>query len=161
MGQRGWSTIGGYLRGTATLGLVEGTIIGITLLLVGAHLVIPVAVMTFLAAFFPLVGAVTAGVVATLVALVSAGFTQAMIVGGVALVVQQLDNDLLAPYVLGRAVRLHPLVILLSLTAGGAIAGLIGAFLAVPTAAVIIALTAEWREWHSHSELTDTALARR
>lgn len=154
LGRRGWSTIGGYLRGTATLGLIEGTIIGITLFLVGANLAIPVALLTFLAAFFPLVGAITAGVIATLVALVSGGFTQALIVGGVALFVQQFDNDLLAPLVLGRAVRLHPLVILVSLTAGGAIAGLVGAFLAVPVAAMVVNLVAEWREWHSQAEWT-------
>lgn len=155
LGRRGWSTIGGYLRGTATLGLIEGTIIGIALLLVGAHLVIPVAVLTFLAAFVPLVGAVTAGVIATLVALVSGGFTDALIVGGVALFVQQFDNDLLAPLVLGRAVRLHPLVILLAITAGSAIAGLIGAFLGVPTAAVLAALGNEWREWHERNAKED------
>jgi predicted PurR-regulated permease PerM len=152
LGRRGWSTVGGYLRGTATLGLIEGTIMGITLLVVGARLALPVALLTFLAAFFPLVGAITAGVIGTLVALVSAGFTEALIVGGVALVVQQFDNDLLAPMVLGKAVRLHPLVILVSLTAGGAIAGIVGAFLAVPVAAVAVALVAEWRQWHDQAE---------
>lgn len=152
LGRRGWATVGGYLRGTATLGLIEGTIMGVTLLLVGANLALPVAVLTFLAAFFPLVGAVTAGIIGTLVALVSAGFTQAMIVGGVALAVQQFDNDLLAPMILGKAVRLHPLVILISLTAGGAIAGLVGAFLAVPVAAVTVGLVAEWRDWHDEAE---------
>lgn len=152
LGRRGWTTVGGYLRGTATLGLIEGTIMGITLLLVGANLALPVAVLTFMAAFFPLVGAITAGVIGTLVALVSAGFTQALIVGGVALFVQQFDNDLLAPLVLGKAVRLHPLVILISLTAGGAIAGLVGAFLAVPVAAVTVGLVAEWREWHAQAQ---------
>jgi predicted PurR-regulated permease PerM len=152
LGRRGWTTIGGYLRGTATLGIIEGTIIAVTLFFVGADLVLPVALLTFLAAFFPLVGAISAGVIATLVALVSAGFTQALIVGGVALFVQQFDNDLLAPMVLGKAVRLHPLVILISLAAGGAIAGLVGAFLAVPVAAMAVNLIAEWRDWHAQAE---------
>lgn len=152
LGRRGWATIGGYLRGTATLGIIEGTIIAVTLFFVGADLVLPVALLTFLAAFFPLVGAISAGVIATLVALVSAGFTQALIVGGVALFVQQFDNDLLAPMVLGKAVRLHPLVILISLAAGGAIAGLVGAFLAVPIAAMAVNLIAEWRDWHGQAE---------
>ncbi len=137
---RAWAALGGYLRGAALIGFVEAVIIGVTLWLVGAHLVIPVAVLTFFGAFFPLVGAVAAGVIASLVALVSGGTGDAIVVAAVSLFVQQFDNDLLAPLVYGRAINLHPAVVLVTLSAGGALGGVVGAFLAVPVAAVIAAV---------------------
>jgi predicted PurR-regulated permease PerM len=146
MANRGWSTLGGYLRGSALLGLIEGIIIGVTLWLTGAALVIPVAVVTFAAAFVPFVGAVVAGILAVAVALATAGPGAALIVGIVALVVQQFDNDLLAPVIFGRALELHPVIILLVIASGGALAGLMGVFLAVPTAAVVLNVLAELRD---------------
>lgn len=94
MGSRAWATIGGYLRGAAALGVVEGLAAGVTLALVGAQLAVPIAVVTFLLAFIPFVGAIVAGLLAVLVALATAGLTGAVIVAVVMLVVQQLDNDL-------------------------------------------------------------------
>ena len=142
---RAWWTLGGYLKGSAALGAVEATIIGTTLAIAGARLVVPVMVLTFFAAFVPFVGAVTAGVVATLVALVTAGVAPAVVVAIVALVVQQFDSDLLAPLVFGKTLELHPLVILIAVAAGGALGGLPGAFLAVPTTAVVVNVVAEAR----------------
>lgn len=136
IGERGWAAIGGYLRGTAIIALVDATLIGLTLLVVGVPLVIPLAVLTFFGAFFPLIGAVAAGVVAALVALVTSGPFDALIVGAAILVIQQVEGDVLQPIVMGKSVRLHPVVILLALTAGGVTAGLVGAFIAVPVTAV-------------------------
>jgi putative heme transporter len=145
---RAWGALAGYLRGAAFIGLVEAIIIGVTLWLVGARLPVPVAVLTFLGAFFPLVGAVAAGIVATLVALVSGGTGDALIVAIVALAVQQFDNDLLAPLIYGKAINLHPVVVLLTLSAGATLGGLIGAFVAVPIAAVISAVGGElWKRY--------------
>lgn len=135
-GNAAWSALGGYLRGSATLGAFEGVVIGVTLLLVGAGLALPVAVLTFFAAFFPFVGAIAAGVVAVSVALVTSGPGAAAIVAVVAVAVQQLDGDVLAPMIYGKALELHPLVVILAITSGGALAGLAGAFLAVPVVAV-------------------------
>ncbi len=147
-GARAWDTLGGYLRGAALLGVVEGTIIGLTLFFTGAGLAIPIALLTFAAAFVPILGAITAGVVAVLVALVTASFGAAITVAIVALLVQQFDNDLLAPVIYGRSLQLHPVVILLSLVAGGALFGIPGTFLAVPVTAVVINVASEVR---SHS----------
>lgn len=141
-----WGALGGYLRGSAMLGAFEGVVIGVTLLLVGAGLVLPVAVLTFVAAFFPFVGAITAGVIAVSVTLVTAGPAAAGIVVIVAVAVQQLDNDLLAPVIYGKALSLHPLVVILALTSGGALAGLAGAFVAVPLVAVALRAYAAVRE---------------
>ena len=117
----------------------------ITLWLVGAELAVPVGVLTFLAAFVPFVGAIVAGLLAVLVALATGGVTAAIIVLVVAIIVQQLDNDLLAPIVYGRALDLHPIVVLLSITAGGALFGIPGSFLAVPVTAVTWNVIAEAR----------------
>jgi predicted PurR-regulated permease PerM len=141
----GWSALGAYLRGAALLGVVEAIVIGLTLLLVGGRLVVPVMLLTFVAAFVPIFGAIAAGVVATLVALVTAGTVPAVIVAVVALVVQQLDNDVLAPFVYGRSLQLHPVVILLSVVTGGALLGLAGAIVAVPLVAVAVSVGNELR----------------
>lgn len=136
IGERAWGAIGGYLRGTAIIALVDAVLIGLTLLVVGVPLVIPLAVLTFFGAFFPLIGALAAGIVAALVALVTSGPFDALIVGAAILVIQQVEGDVLQPIVMGKSVRLHPVVILLALTAGAVTAGLVGAFIAVPVAAV-------------------------
>jgi putative heme transporter len=145
LGARAWRTLGGYLRGSATLGLIEGVIIGSTVWLVGGSLAVPVGVITFFAAFVPFAGALIAGVIAILVTLVTAGFGGAVVVAIVALLVQQLDNDLLAPWVFGKNLELHPLIVLVAITAGGTLFGPIGAFLGVPVSAVLINILAEIR----------------
>jgi putative heme transporter len=142
---KSWQTLGGYLRGSATLGVIEGIIIGTTVWIVGGALAVPVAVITFFAAFLPFAGAVLAGAVAVLVTLVSAGVTPAVIVLVVAVLVQQLDNDFLAPIVFGRNLELHPLVVLGAIVAGTTLFGAFGAVLAVPVTAVAINVAAEWR----------------
>lgn len=130
--QRAWSACGGFLRGAAVLGVIEGTIIGSTMAIVGAPLALPVALLTLMGAFFPIVGAITAGAIAVLITLAGAGFTPALIVLVVAVAVQQLDNDLLAPFIYGRSLELHPVAVLLALATGATLGGIVGAFVAVP-----------------------------
>jgi putative heme transporter len=153
---KAWQTLGGYLRGSATLGVIEGIIIGTTVWIVGGALAGPVAVITFFAAFLPFAGAVLAGAVAVLVTLVSAGFTPAVIVLVVAVLVQQLDNDFLAPIVFGRNLELHPLVVLGAIVGGSTLFGAFGAVLAVPVTAVVINVVAEWRAHNRENAETTT-----
>ena len=141
-----WRTLGGYLRGAAMLGIIEGIVIGIAMAVVGAELALPVAALTLLAAFFPFVGAIAAGIIAVLVTLVTAGPAEAAVIAVVAIVVQQLDNDLLAPVIYGKALSLHPLVVILTLAVGGVIGGLAGAFVSVPLAAIVLRVIATLRE---------------
>lgn len=137
VGRRSWATLGGYLRGVALVALFDALVIGAALAILGVPLVLPLAVLTFFSAFFPLVGAVTAGFVAALVALVSEGPVTALIVVAVITAVQQIEGDVIYPVVVGRSIEFHPVAILLVLTAGAVVAGVIGALFAVPVAAVI------------------------
>lgn len=141
--RRGWAALGGFLRGAALLGTVEGAVLGLTVFLVGGDLVVPIAVLTFAAAFVPILGAIVAGVIAVLVTLVTAGVAPAVIVAVVALVVQQLDNDLLAPVIYGKMLQIHPAVILLGVVAGGALFGIIGTLFAVPILVTAVGMTDE------------------
>jgi len=136
VGNRGFAVLAGYLRGVATVALVDAVLIGAALAALGVPFVIPLALLTFIGGFFPIVGANLAGFAAAMVALVGNGLADALIVAAVVLVVQQLEGHLLQPLIVGRSVKLHPVAILLALTAGGILWGIAGAFLAVPLAAV-------------------------
>lgn len=138
IGRRCWAVLQLYIRGLAFVALVDAVLIAVALLLIGVPLVLPLAVITFCAAFVPYVGAITAGLLAALVALVSGGLVDALLVVGAIVVVQQIEGNLLYPLIVGRQVRLHPLATLLAVTAGGLLAGLLGAVLAVPLTAVVI-----------------------
>ncbi|MGQ0623788.1 MAG: AI-2E family transporter [Sporichthyaceae bacterium] len=146
LAERSAGVLGGYARGTAIIALVDAVVIGATLAILGVPLALPLGVLVFLGAFVPLVGATVSGALAALVALVAEGPVKALIVLAVVIAVNQLEGDVLAPLVLGRSVSLHPLAILLALSAGTVIAGIIGAILAVPLAAVIWCVVKTWRE---------------
>lgn len=136
LGRRSLTALAGYVHGIALVGLVDAVLIGLGLLVLGVPLVLPLMVLTFVAAFLPLIGAFTAGLAAVLVALVSQGFVAALIVLGIIILVQQVEGHLLYPLVIGRTVKLHPVAIILALATGGIVAGIVGVFLAVPVAAV-------------------------
>lgn len=135
VGERTWYTIGAYIRGQLIIALVDAVLIGIGLWILGVSLFLPLAVLTFFGGLFPIVGAVLAGFVAAVVALATNGVTTALLVVVLIVVVQQVEGDVLAPIVLGKATELHPLAVLAALTAGAVLLGVLGAFLAVPVAA--------------------------
>ena len=134
---RAWETLGGYIRAQALVSLIDALFIGIGIWLVGVPMAFTLAVITFMAGFIPLVGAIVAGALAVLIALVSLGFTKALIVLGIVIAVQQLEGNVLSPLLQSRAMNLHPVIILVSVTVGGGLFGLVGAFLAVPVAATL------------------------
>lgn len=145
VGSRAWSALSGYVRGTALIALIDALGIMIGLLVLGVPLVAPLTLLVFLGGFLPVIGAFAAGLVAVLVALASGGFLTALLVLAVILGVQQVEGNLLQPMIMRRAVALHPAVILVALGAGAALAGIVGAFLAVPVAAVFAAAGNELR----------------
>jgi putative heme transporter len=150
-GLRGWESLGGYVRGTATVAFVDAVGIGLGLWILGVPLVLPLAVLVFFGGFIPIVGAAISGLLAALVALASEGPITALLVVGVVALVQQLESDVLQPMIMRRVVPLHPIVILLVLAAGAKVVGLIGALLAVPLAAVVSAVGNELRLRREHS----------
>jgi putative heme transporter len=135
VGGRVWWTLGSYFRGQLLVALVDAIFIGIGLLLLGVPLALPLAVLVFFGGLFPIVGAFVSGGVAVLVALADGGFGVALAVLALIVVVQQLESNVLEPIILSRAISLHPLMVLVAITAGAVTLGILGAFLAVPVAA--------------------------
>ncbi|PSO47902.1 MAG: hypothetical protein BRC32_03535 [Actinobacteria bacterium QS_8_72_14] len=138
VGLRAWMTIGSYFRGQLLVAFIDAVGIGLGLLLLGVPLALPLSVLVFFGGLFPIVGAVVTGALAVLVALATNGPVVALAVLGIAVAVQQLESNVMAPYVLGRATALHPLAVLTVITAGGLLLGVLGAFLAVPVAASVV-----------------------
>lgn len=136
----GRSTLAHYIGGIAVIGLFDATLIAIGLWIVGAPLILPLAVLVFFGAFIPLVGAFLSGLLAVAVAFVNGGLVDGLVILAVVVGVQQFEGDVIMPLVFGQTLRLHPLVVLLGVAAGGIAFGLFGAFLAVPLIAVIVAI---------------------
>ncbi|MEU4242727.1 AI-2E family transporter [Actinoplanes sp. NPDC026619] len=143
---RAWTTLGAFVRSQAFVGMLDAVFIGLGLWIVGVPLVLPLAVLTFVTAFVPIVGALFAGFVAVLIALVFKGLTSALIVLGIIVLVQQLEGNVFQPMVQSRGLGLHAAVVLLAVTLGGSLAGIIGSLLAVPVAAVLAVVWSYLRE---------------
>lgn len=139
-------SLGGYVRGTATIALVDAIPIGVVMLFLKVPLAVPLAIVVFIGAFIPLVGATAAGIIAALVTLVTVDYQAAIWVIIVVIAIQQLEGNFLSPVVLGKSLRLHGLVVLLALTAGTILGGIIGTLLSVPTAAVAWAVIKQWND---------------
>ena len=135
---RCWNTLGGFIRTQAIVSFIDAFFIGVGLIILGVPLAGALAVLTFFAGFIPMVGAFAAGTISVLIALVANGLTNALLVLGLILLVQQLEGNILQPVLQSRAMNVHPVVILLAVTVGGTLFGIIGAFLAVPVAAMIM-----------------------
>src|SRR5690554_1981175 len=146
VGGRAVDVLGGYVSGTAIVAAVDAVLIGAALWILQVPLALPLAIIVFVGAFIPIVGATVAGTVAALVDLVTNDLVTALIVVAVVVLVNQLEGNFLAPVVLGRSLRLHALVILLALTVGTILGGIIGTFLAVPFAAVGWAVVKAWND---------------
>jgi len=146
-GRAAWVTMTGYVRGTAVIATIHGVVIGLAMLLLGAPLALPLAVLIFLGSFIPFVGALVAGGLAVLVTFGTQGWLIAVILLGILIVESQLEAHLLQPLIVGRYVRLHPLAVGLSFAVGTVLAGVVGAIIAVPTAAVINQI---WPSFRGH-----------
>jgi len=135
-GQRAWRTLVSYIRATLAVAFVDAVGIGIGAAVLGVPLALPLAVIVFLGAFIPIVGATASGLIAVLVALVAKGPVTALILLGVVLLVQQVEGHVLQPLLLGRAVKVHPLAVVFAIATGVLLAGIVGALVAVPIVAV-------------------------
>jgi predicted PurR-regulated permease PerM len=136
-GRAGFGSLIGYVRATFLVALVDAVGIGTGLAIMGIPLALPLASLVFLGAFIPLVGAVVTGFLAVIVALIAKGLIYALITLGLIIAVQQLEAHVLQPLVMGRAVSIHPLAVVLAISTGGVLSGIVGALLAVPTVAFL------------------------
>ncbi|WNV77667.1 AI-2E family transporter [Geodermatophilus sp. DSM 44513] len=135
-GHAAWEVLSLYVRGVTVVALIDAVGIGIGLFLLGVPLWVSLTLLTFVGAFVPLIGATVSGAVAVLVTLVTNGPTDAVIVLVIVLVVQQVEGNLLQPLIVGRTLHLHPVAVLVAVTAGTLLWGLAGALLATPSMAV-------------------------
>jgi len=136
-GRASWETLSQYVHGTVIVAAIHAVVMAIVLAIMGVPLVAPLAVIIFFGSFIPIVGILVAGAVAVLVVFSVKGGIAALVFLGILVLEQQLEGHVLQPLVVGRWVRFHPLAIILAITVGGVVAGIPGAAVAVPTAAVI------------------------
>ncbi len=146
LARRSYSALTGYVRGLVLVGAADATMIGAGLAILGVPLVIPLMLLTFLAAFVPLIGAFSAGLAAVLIALVDGGVVTAAIVLALVVAVQQIEGHLLYPIIMGRTINIHPIAVILALAIGGITAGIIGVFISVPIVTVAATALAYVRE---------------
>lgn len=136
-GRKAWVSLTAFVRATIIVAAVDAIGISLGAAILGLPLVSAIGILVFVGAFVPVVGAFVSGIVAVLVALVAKGPVVAIIMLAVVIGVQQLEAHVLQPFLLGRAVSVHPLAVILSIATGVVIAGIVGALVAVPTAAVL------------------------
>lgn len=134
-GAAGFHSLAGYARATSLVALVDAVAIGSGLAIMGIPLALPLASLIFLGAFVPVIGALVTGFLAVIVALLAKGLVYALITLALIIAVMQLEAHVLQPLVMGHAVSLHPLAVVIGITAGGVLYGVIGALLAVPAIA--------------------------
>lgn len=137
IGRRTWQTVTDYIRGQSIVAVVDGVLFAIGLLILGVPLAWVLGMIVALGAFIPVIGSIVAGAIGVLVALVSGGVTTGLLTLLLIVGVQQLEGHVLAPYVLGRGLDVHPLVVLVAVTLGAAVLGPFGALIGVPLAASV------------------------
>ncbi|WP_066289722.1 AI-2E family transporter [Arthrobacter sp. B6] len=145
-GKNAVEVMGAYVRGIMVIASIDAAGIGLAMLLLGVPLALPLTAIVFLGGFIPVAGATITGIFVVLFAFVTKGGGAALALAVAVIAVQQLEGNLMQPVIMGNAVKLHPLVILLVLAIGGILAGIIGAILAVPIAAVIWTSIKSWNK---------------
>jgi predicted PurR-regulated permease PerM len=136
-GNVAWRTLIAYMRSTVLLALINSLTMVVIMLIAGMPLVVPLGVLLFLGSLIPLIGMLVAGVVVVLVALVTKSAVMALVMALALVLTVQLEGNLLNPLILGKAVQIHPLGILMAVTAGTILGGIFGAFIAVPLVAIV------------------------
>ncbi|ACU75111.1 protein of unknown function UPF0118 [Catenulispora acidiphila DSM 44928] len=151
MARRAWDALSGFMRGTTFIALIDTVLILIGLLVLGVPGAPGLAALVFVGAYIPFIGAFLSGAVAVLVALGDGGVGKALWVLGVVVAVQVVEGNVLQPVIQSRTVSLHPAVVMLAVTGGTAVAGILGALLAVPLTAAASGVLAELREMAGRS----------
>lgn len=156
-GQHGWTSMANYVRVQILVAFIDAVGIGLGAAIIGVPLVLPLTVLVFLGSFIPILGALFTGMVAVLLALVANGWINALVMLLIVLVVQQVEGNILQPFIMGKAVSLHPLAVVLAVTCGSLVAGVAGALFSVP---VLATLNTVVRYIAARAWETDPALSR-
>jgi len=154
-GRRGLVTLAAYTRTQILVAAVDATGIGVGAAILGLPLALPLGILVFVGSFIPFVGALVTGAIAVLVALVVKGWVTAVIMLVIVLAVQQIEGNVLQPFLMGHAVALHPVAVLLVVTGGTMYAGIVGALFAVPVAAVLNTVILFF---HGHDKFPDLGI---
>lgn len=134
-GRVAWISLSQFVKATVLVALADAIGVMLFAVVLGVPFVMAIGVLVFLGAFVPMIGATIAGSVAVLVALVDQGPITALLMFGGVILVQQIEGNVLQPILMGRFVSLHPLGVIVALTCGVIVAGIVGALIAVPLAA--------------------------
>ncbi|MEU4110285.1 MULTISPECIES: AI-2E family transporter [unclassified Streptomyces] len=146
MARRAFEAVEGFMRGTTIIALIDAVCITVGLLILRVPGAVGLGALVFVAAYIPYLGAFLSGAVAVLVALADRGFVIALWALGVVLAVQVLEGHVLQPAIQSRTVQMHPAVVMLTITAGASVAGILGMLLAVPLTAAVFGVVQELRE---------------
>ena len=136
--------IGRWFQAQVILSLVIGAVVAIGLSLLGVEQALVLGVIAGLFELVPIAGPIFAGALAIIVA-ATQSLTLALWVLIFFVVIQQLENNLLVPLVMKKAIGVHPVIILVALLGGAEIAGLVGMLLAVPAAVFLQEMTDDWK----------------
>ncbi|MDQ1009587.1 putative PurR-regulated permease PerM [Streptomyces sp. V4I23] len=145
MARRAFEAVEGFMRGTTFIALIDSLCITLGLLILRVPGAVGLGALVFVGAYIPYLGAFISGAVAVLVALADRGFVIALWVLGVVLAVQVLEGHVLQPMIHSRTVQMHPAVVMLAITAGASLAGILGMLLAVPVTAAAFGVIGELR----------------
>ncbi|MGN6751410.1 MAG: AI-2E family transporter [Intrasporangium sp.] len=148
-----WDQLSAFVRATIIVAAVDAIGISLGAAILKVPFALAIGVLVFLLSFIPIVGALVSGAVAVLLALVAHGPGIALIMLAVVIAVQQLESHVLQPFLLGRAVSVHPLAVILGIATGSIIAGIVGALIAVPTMAILNAVGKHLLSGESESEI--------
>ncbi|MEU9298939.1 AI-2E family transporter [Streptomyces sp. NPDC048269] len=157
MGRRAFEAVEGFMRGTSFVALVDAVLIGAGLLVLRVPGALGLAALVFVTAYIPYLGAFLSGAVAVLVALVDRGWAIGLWALGLVLVVQMIEGYVLQPVVQSRTVQMHPAVVMLAITAGASVAGILGMLLAVPLTAAAFGVVSELRTRYGAGTAPGTA----
>ncbi|MEU8783360.1 AI-2E family transporter [Streptomyces sp. NPDC048637] len=155
MARRGFQSIEGFMRGTTFIALIDAICITVGLLILRVPGAVGLGALVFVGAYIPYLGAFISGAVAILVALADRGFVIALWALGVVLAVQVLEGHVLQPMIQSRTVQMHPATVLLAITAGASVAGILGMLLSVPLTAAVTGVLHELREYYAAGSDSD------
>ncbi|MEU2879152.1 AI-2E family transporter [Streptomyces sp. NPDC007070] len=146
MARRAFTAVEGFMRGTTIIAFIDAVCITVGLLLLDVPGAVGLGALVFVGAYIPYLGAFISGAVSVLVALADRGFAVALWALGVVVAVQLLEGHVLQPLIQSRTVQMHPAAVLLAITAGASVAGIVGMLLAVPLTAAAFGVAHEARD---------------